>query len=239
MENMMSKNLGKSNNPHSMVMLGVIFALIVIAIIAIEVIFFPKNNPAGLSNPAATNFTQNNSSNNSSPASNNSNDTTVPSSNQLQSTANLTQNYQNSTVGYSIKYPNGWIYDASSDGNIAFSGPENTPSYDSLVTIEKISGTNLDAEVASLKNDYTSDQTANAKVSAENPFSYVMSDGTQLQGKAFTVDYMDGTDSIRDLAIVVPQGSDVYLFSYSSPTNQYSADYNNALAMLNSWMINK
>lgn len=254
MEYSMPKPASKKTNWKLIDSMLVVILAVVIATVTLMAMNNKKSSPSSSPAPAAVSLSQaptpassGSNSGSSSGTSSSANVLTLTNNSPAASSqpaANLSQSYTNTTLGYTIKYPSDWIYSLQSDGSMTFSGPDNTPAYNSTVSIESQTGSNLASVISNLKSDYTSDTTANAKITNDMPqAAYTMPDGTTINAALFQVDYTDNSSgspiASRDLVVVVPKGNQYLVWTYSSPVSQFDTYWNVAQGMFGSWVIAK
>lgn len=154
--------------------------------------------------------------------------------------------YHHQEAGYTIDYPNKWIVEEEKEkGTVIFSGPKDTPTYYSTVTIQpllttKSKGdyTNIDAVIEDIKRQ-TAKISPNATFLDKGKVELVSSTGKKMDGKFLTFIYAFEGHIVQQWQVVVMRydGKLIYAWAYTAPIDQYHDDLDTARTMFKSWVI--
>jgi hypothetical protein len=159
------------------------------------------------------------------------------------STVALANTFQKAGFGYTIRYPADWEYETPKSGQVVIGGKQGTGAYDAYVAIQNVASTkaggtvaSVDAVLDSFKNPIRSAD-ANARFYGEKAFVYTMQDGTKLNGKEITMEYVSQGQKFKTWRIAIPRGNSFHAWLYEAPLAIYDTYLPLAQGMLESWNI--
>lgn len=152
--------------------------------------------------------------------------------------------FKDENFGYQINCPADWVCEKPSNYSIVFSGKEGTGAYYSTVSIQNVASVKMGGkhrDVESVVNSQKSQLTAgavNTKIYDEKNFIYALKN-KKLKGIEFKTEYIRQKENFKQWIIVIPhpKGQLFYVWSYTSPIDQYDEYFKIAKAMLGSWKI--
>ena len=160
--------------------------------------------------------------------------------------ANELKIFQEKGFGYSIQYPADWIYQKQAAHILVFSRKEGADKHVPIVSIQNLLSTKIKGgkyqSISAVIEDFQNQLkiTKQAKVFPAEPFIYNRND-LKLAGQQFLAEYnYEGKNNKQFLVVVPRAGGDIfYVFTYSTPIEQYDKYFDTAKAMLDSWIIEK
>lgn len=144
--------------------------------------------------------------------------------------------------GYQIKYPQEWQLEKLSAFTNVISGPQGTPAYDAIVTLQNVKPENVGGDAAQIAFDdlksKLSQQAGAVDFVGEKPVTYAKH-GLTLQGRQFVANYAHEGRQFRKWALVLPrpEGGVAHIWSYTAPAAQFEAYRPVAESILNSLKI--
>ncbi|MBO6520505.1 MAG: hypothetical protein JJ900_08835 [Rhodospirillales bacterium] len=143
--------------------------------------------------------------------------------------------------GYRIEYPAAWQLEKLSAFTNAISGPQGTPAYDAIVSLQNVKPAG-DGDVARIALDNLkanlSQQARAVQFVGEKPVTYAKY-GLTLQGHQFVASYDHQGQRFRKWALVIPrpEGGIAHIWSYTAPATQFDTYRPVAEKILNSLKI--
>lgn len=143
--------------------------------------------------------------------------------------------------GYRIEYPAAWQLEKLSAFTNAISGPQGTPAYDAIVSLQNVKPAG-EGDVARIALDNLkanlSQQARAVQFVGEKPVTYAKY-GLTLQGHQFVASYDHQGQRFRKWALVIPrpEGGIAHIWSYTAPLNQFDTYRPVAEQILNSLKI--
>lgn len=149
-----------------------------------------------------------------------------------------TEVYLNKKLGMSINYFSGWKQDNYDEYSVIFSYAYDENNAVSML-IQKLPETTSDEVISQFKIEMSKNK---GTISDENNFVFTRQDGTTIIGKQAKFEYSQSEDQgdadvYKRWVVVVPYKKSAYTWIFISTSENFNTYKDDAMAMLNSWMI--